>query len=302
MKVRDMRLRRRGVVAIAVLGLMATAIVPAAAERGGGGGGGGPLGLAKAGAFALDVDVHVLDALPLDVGPLARLRLSGDAGPRYENVAKADIPPLIEALVLATGAQTKVTHGVYSKASARVATVKLKLLGELLIKVLKSECEVSSDTVNVASDIVFADGSILNGLVAADQAALAARPNSRISVPLIGDLILNEQKVEKTASAHGNVVTVTVNALHLVLDGILGKGDVTVAQSTCRAGGKNVGKDLKVVSVTNGHDTSNQVHEGDGDNDGNGGGLLGGVLGGDDGGLLGVNHLLGGGLLNGGIL
>jgi len=301
MKVRDMRLRRRGVVAIAVLGLMATAVVPAAAERGGGGGGAGGLGLAKAGAFALDVDVHVLDALPLDVGPLARLRLSGDAGPRYENVAKADIPPLIEALVLATGAQTKVTHGVYSKASARVATVKLKLLGELLIKLVKSECEVSSDTVNVASDIVFADGSILNGLVAADQAALAARPNSRISVPLIGDLILNEQKVEKTASAHGNVVTVTVNALHLVLDGILGKGDVTVAQSMCRAGGKNVGKDLKVVSVTNGHDTSNQVHEGDGDHEGDGGGLLSGVLGGDDG-LLGVNHLLGGGLLNGGVL
>src|SRR5437867_13016002 len=78
MKVRDMRLRRRGVVAIAVLGLMATAVVPAAAERGGGGGGGGGgglPGLAKAGAFALDVDVSVLNALPLDVGPLARLRL-----------------------------------------------------------------------------------------------------------------------------------------------------------------------------------------------------------------------------------
>src|SRR5207249_10858635 len=74
MKVRDMRLRRRGVVAIAVLGLMATAVVPAAAERGGGGGG-GLGGMAKAGAFALDVDVSVLNALPLDVGPLARLRL-----------------------------------------------------------------------------------------------------------------------------------------------------------------------------------------------------------------------------------
>jgi hypothetical protein len=298
MKVRDMRLRRHGVVAIAVLGLMATAVVPASAERGGGGGGGGGLGgMAKAGAFALDVDVSVLNALPLDVGPVARLRLSGDAGPRYENVLKAEVPPLIEALVLATGAQTKVTHGVYSKASARVATVKLKLLGELLVKLVKSECEVSNDTVNVASDLVFADGSVLNGLVAADQAALAARPNSRISVPLVGDLILNEQKIEKTASAHGNQVTVTVNALHLVLDGILGKGDVTVAQSVCRAGGKNVGKNLKLVSVTNGNDTSNQVHEGDGDNNGDGGGLLGGVLGGDDGGLLGVNHLLGGGLL-----
>src|SRR5256885_6141980 len=140
MKVRDMRLPRHGVVAIAVLGLMATAIVPASAERGGGGGS-GLGGMAKAGAFALDVGVDVLGALPLDVGPLARLRLSGDAGPRYANVLKAQVPPLIEALVLATGAQTKVTKGVYSKASARVATVKLKLLGELLIKLVKSECE-----------------------------------------------------------------------------------------------------------------------------------------------------------------
>ena len=304
MKVRDMRLRRHGVVAVAVLGLLAAAVVPASAERGGGGGGGGPLGVsAKAGAFALDVDVAVLDALPLDVGPLARLRLSGDAGPRYENVAKVNIPPLIEALVLATGAQTRVTHGVYSKASARVATIKLHLLGELLIKLIKSECEVSSDSVNVASDLVFADGSVLNGLVSADMVGLAARPNSRISVPLIGDLIVNEQKIEKVAGAHGNQVTVTVNALHLALDGILGNGDVIVAQSVCRASGKNVGKDLKVVSTTNGKDTSDQVGEGDGNGDDNGHhGLLGGVLGGGDGGLLGVNHLLGGGLLNDGVL
>ena len=293
MKVRDMRMRRHGVVAIAVLGLMASAVVPASAERGGGGGGLG--GTAKAAAFALDVDVAVLGALPLDVGPLARLRVSGDAGPRFANVAKAEVPPLIEALVLATGAQTKVTKGVYSKASARVATVKLKLLGELLVKVLKTGCEVSSDGVNVESDIVFADGSVLNGLVQADMLALAARPNSRLSVPLVGDLILNEQKIEKTSGAHGNQVTVTVNALHLILDGILGKGDVTVSQSMCRASGKNVGKDLKIVSTTNGNDTSNQVGAGDDDHEGDG--LLDGILG--DGSLLGVNHLLGGGLLNG---
>ena len=58
---------------------------------------------------------------------------------------------------------------------------------------------------------------------------------------------LNEQKIEKTSSAHGNQVTVTVNALHLILDGILGQGDVTVAQSMCRASGKTIGKDLKVT-------------------------------------------------------
>ena len=287
MKVRDMRLRRHGVVAIAVLGLMATAVVPASAERGGGGLG----GAAKAG------DVDVLGALPIDVGPLARLRLSGDAGPRYENVLKAEVPPLIEALVLATGAQTKVTKEIYSKASARVATVKLNLLGELLIKLVKSECEVSADAVKVGSDIVFADGSILNGLVGADLLGLTARPNSRLTVPLIGELILNEQKVEKHSSSKGSEVIVTVNALHLVLDGILGKGDVTVSQSVCKASGKGIGKDLKVVSTTNGNDTSDQVDDDDNDDDSNG--LLDGVV--DNVGILNANSLLGGGLLNGGL-
>jgi hypothetical protein len=296
MKVRDLRLRRHGVVAVAVLGLMATAMVPASADRGHGGGGLGDL--AKASAFALDVDVSVLGALPLDVGPLAQIRLSGDAGPRFVNVLKAQVPPLVEALVLATGAQTRTVHGVYSKASARVATVKLKLLGELLIKVLKSGCEVSGDTVNVESDVVFADGSILNGLVGADGLALAARPNSRLSIPLVGDLILNEQRIEKQSSPHGNTVMVTVNALRLALNGVLGRGDITISNAMCKASGKNIGKDLKVVSATNGQDTSNDVHESDGNSDPPG--LLGGGLGGgDDGGLLGVNHLLGGGLLNG---
>ena len=206
------------------------------------------------------------------------------------------MPPLLEALVLATGAQTKVGKDIYSKASARVATIKLKLLGELLIKLVKSECEVSSDTVKVASDIVFADGSILGGLVAADM--LGPRPpgpTAGSSIPLIGDLILNEQKIEKHSSSKGSQVTVTVNALHLALDGILGKGDVTVAQSVCQASGKGIGKDLKVVSTTNGNDTSDQVGDDDGDDDG---GLLDGILG--DGSLLGSNNLLGGGLLNGG--
>ena len=127
--------------------------------------------------------------------------------------------------------------------------------------------------------------------------ALAARPNSRLSVPLIGDLILNEQKIEKHSSSKGSEVTVTVNALHLVLDGILGEGDVTVSQSVCKASGKGIGKDLKVVSTTNGNDTSDQVGDDDDDDDSNG--LLDGVV--DNVGLLNANHLLGGGLLNGGL-
>jgi hypothetical protein len=286
--VRKFKHRRLGpvlVVPVAVLGLMASAVVPASAERTGGKGLGG---MARAAAFALNVDVDVLGAVPLDVGPVARLRLSGDAGPRFENVAKVEVPPLIEALLLATGAETNLGGDLSSKASARVATVKLKLLGELLIKLLKSECHITRDAVEVASDVVFADGSVLG--IDVDMVGIQARPNSRVVIPLVGTLILNEQKIEKRMGGKSGRVNVTVNALRLELDGVLGKGDITIAQSMCKLKGKDVGKNLKISSVTNGKDTSDQVHDDEGE------GLLGGVLGGSDG-LLNATNLLGGNLL-----
>lgn len=290
-KQRHGRLHSVLVVSMAVAALTAGAVAPAGAERSGS----GPGGLAKASAFALDVDVDLLNAVPVDVGPLARLRLSGDAGPKFVNVAKVEIPDLLEALVLATGAETNVGKDASSKASARVATVKLELLGELLIKLLKSECEIKDDTINVASDVVFADGSVLG--IAVDMVGLQARPNSRVAIPGVGSLILNEQKIKRQTGSHGGGrVTVTVNALRLELDGLLGEGDITIAQSVCKLSGKGVGKDLKIVSTTNGHDTSDDVHENDDDGDG----LLGGLLGGGD--LLNAHHLLGGKLLGGGLL
>lgn len=264
------RLRPTLVAPIAALGLLAGTIGPALAGRS------NVVdkirGQAKAAAFALDVDVDLLNAVPLDVGPLAQLRLSGDAGPRFENVAKIDLPPLLEALVLATGAETSSGKDLASKASARVATIKLRLLGELLIKLIKSECEVKDNVVNVGSDLVFADGSVLG--IGVDAVGLAARPNSRIHIPLVGTLILNEQQIDTSRDGNKGAIEVTVNALRLELDGILGVGDVTVAQSVCKVKGKGVGQDVEIISTVNGADTSDQVDDHDG-------GLLGGGLLGD---------------------
>jgi hypothetical protein len=288
---------RPAVVTLAAVGLMAAAMAPAGASRGGGGGGGFG-SLPSAAAFALNVDVDVLGAVPLDVGPVARLRVSGDAGRRFENALKVQVPPLLEALVLATGGETKTGANPSAKASARVATVKLHLLGDLLIKVLKSECHVTRDTVEVASDVVFADGSVLG--IGVDMVGLQARPNSRVTIPAVGTLILNEQRINRRMGGRNGRIEVTVNALRLELDGILGRGDVIISQSVCRLSGKDIGTNLKIGSTTNGHDTSGQVGEDNGDDHGDNGdnSLLGGLLGGD-GGLLNVHHLLGGNLLGG---
>ena len=284
-KLKHGRLRPALVVPVAVLGLMASAVVPASAERTGKEGLGG---MARAAAYALDVDVDLVGGVPLDVGPVSRIRISGEAGPRFENLAKVEVPPLLEALLLATGAETNLGGDLSSKASARVATVKLKLLGELLIKVLKSECHITRDAIEVASDVVFADGTVLG--IDVDPVSLTTRPNSQVEIPTIGTLILNEQKIEKETSGKNGRVTVTVNALRLELDGILGKGDITISQSMCKLKGKDVGKNLKIVSVTNGKDTSGDVHDGGDD-------VLGGLLGGSDNGLLNATNLLGGSLL-----
>jgi hypothetical protein len=277
---------------LAVLGLTVAAAAPVQAEA--------DVKVANASAFALLVDADLLGAVPVHAGPFARLRISGDVGDRFNNVAKVELPGLLEALLLATGARTQLGSDGLSKASARVATIKLKLLGELLIKLLKSECHATADRVDVSSEIVFADGSILG--IAVDALGIAVRPNTRIAIPGVGSIILNEQRIEQSRSARSGRIRVTVNALRIELDGLLGRGNVIVSQSMCKVRGPNVLKSgITITSNTNGRDTSADLVNGD-LLDGVGNGLLGGLLGGGDPTDLLDNapDLLGGGL--GGIL
>jgi hypothetical protein len=275
---------------LAVLGLTVAAAAPVQAD----------VKVANASAFALLVDVDLLGAVPIHAGPISRLRATGDVGDRFDNMAKLDLPPLLEALLLATGVRTQLGNDGLSKASARVATVKLKLLGELLIKLLKSECHATADRVDVSSEILFADGSILG--LALDMLTLQVRPNSRIAIPAVGSIILNEQRIEQSRSARSGRIRVTVNALRIELDGLLGRGNIIVSQSMCKVRGPNVLKNgITITSNTNGHDTTADLLKGD-LLDGYGNGLLGGLLGGGDPTDLldDVPDLLGGGL--GGIL
>jgi hypothetical protein len=289
-KQRHRRVRPVLVSLLAVLGLTVAAAAPVQAD----------VKVANASAFALLVDVDLLGAVPIHAGPISRLRATGDVGDRFDNMAKLDLPPLLEALLLATGVRTQLGNDGLSKASARVATVKLKLLGELLIKLLKSECHATADRVDVSSEILFADGSILG--LALDMLTLQVRPNSRIAIPAVGSIILNEQRIEQSRSARSGRIRVTVNALRIELDGLLGRGNIIVSQSMCKVRGPNVLKNgITITSNTNGHDTTADLLKGD-LLDGYGNGLLGGLLGGGDPTDLldDVPDLLGGGL--GGIL
>jgi hypothetical protein len=287
-KQRQRRVRPVLVALLAVLGLTVAAAAPVQAD----------VKVANAGAFALYVDADLLGAVPLHVGPVARISVTGEVGERFDNVAKVDLPGLLEALLLTTGAKTNREEGL-SKASAEVASVRLQLLGELLIKVLRSDCHVTGDRIDVSSQVLFADGSLLG--MAADALSMNRRPNYRLYIPAVGTIFINEQKIEQSRGSRSGRIRVTVNALRIELDGLLGTGNIIVAQSMCKLRGPNVlKKGISITSNTNGYDTTDDLLRGD-PLDGGGNGLLGGLLGESDPSdmLDDVPDLLGGGGLGG---
>jgi hypothetical protein len=88
-----------------------------------------------------------------------------------------------------------------------------------LYKEFDSECradpEGAQGSATVAKLVIF--GQPVN---------VSTAPNTTITIPGIGVLILNEQTTDKDG-------TITVNAVHLKLNGSLGKGDIILAQSRC---------------------------------------------------------------------
>jgi hypothetical protein len=54
-------------------------------------------------------------------------------------------------------------------------------------------------------------------------------PNTTIPLPLIGKVILDEQKVAKTATTS----SINVNAVHVVFSGLLGAGGIVISHSHC---------------------------------------------------------------------
>ncbi|MGH9022422.1 MAG: hypothetical protein ACRDV9_04870, partial [Acidimicrobiia bacterium] len=71
--------------------------------------------------------------------------------------------------------------------------------------------------------------------------------------------------VESSKGRNNGKIKVTVNALRLRLNGLLGDGDLIISQSVCQVKGPDVQKVQNVKGVGDGHS-------------GGGGGLLGGGL------------------------
>jgi len=189
------------------------------------------------GAFGESVDVTPLPpAAHITSGPLPEVTLpSNGASPPLTNSALSACVPAVTCALLQTAVLNVSTQGSTgpsggSQSSASVLTVDaLKgTAAELTATAVSSQCRVTSTSASGSTTIV-------GGSFGGQSLAANPPPNTTLNVDGI-TLILNEQK---TTGGAGNF-SMTVNAVHLILTGALGSGDIIISQSRCGEQGPNV--------------------------------------------------------------
>lgn len=182
------------------------------------------------GAFGESVHIQTILGARVDSGPAPSVDLPpGGGGPITDDLVSVDVPGVLSTGVLEVSTEGAPGPDGFLRSSASVVTLQLAG-GAITVDLVKSECRAdSSGTTGSAT--------IQNLRIAgAPVASVDPPPNTTIEVPAVGTLILNEQT---GGSAGGGPFT--VNAIHLRLNsGVLGTGDIIVAQSRCQTIGPDV--------------------------------------------------------------
>ena len=162
------------------------------------------------------VNATVLGMTPVllsDTGPLP-----SSGGALETSLLEATVPGLLTAEVLHA---STVGQGHQSRAEASVANLNLTVGGHtigagILMARATAACEPGGPTLSGSSEIVdlFIDGQTI---------VVSGQPNQTITLP-DGKVVINEQ----TSSRHGNTGDITVNALHVVVNGL---ADIVIAQA-----------------------------------------------------------------------
>jgi len=213
--------RRGGVLALAAVAALLAGIAPASAAPGDGS------------AYGVKVDVALLGAPAVHVGPLAAASTSG---PTNDSLASAVVPGVLTAGVINTSAHKDPNTGAVT-AAASTADVRLPLLaalGKVSAKLIVAKCAATQSGETGSATLTEAKLGSLGAL------AVNPAPNSTVAIALPGvgnvaALILNEQ-------LHNADGSLTVNAVHLHLlggpgAGTLGDGDVIIPSATCGPAG-----------------------------------------------------------------
>jgi len=182
------------------------------------------------GAYGESVDVKTILGVQVTSGPLASVSLpAGGGGPFSDSAASVRVTNGLFSDILRLDALTGTTEGgrapngdIYVKSSADVTKVSLAN-GLITLDAVHSQCLATTGAGSAGS------ANIANLRIAGIAANAAAGPNSTITVPGVGQLILNEQG----SSGAGLNQSRFVNAVHLKLNGLLSQGDVILAHSDC---------------------------------------------------------------------
>jgi hypothetical protein len=171
-----------------------------------------------------------------DTGPLPP-----SGGAQQASLLSVTLPGLLTADVAHA---TTIGQADRARSEASVADVSLTVGGNTIAaSFLRSSamavCTSGGPAVSGSSEI--ADLTI-NGLTI----PVSGQPNQTVALPLGGEVIINEQ----SSSVSGNSGTITVNALHVFIPGVLGAPDTDVvissahADVTCQAAPTCIGKDF----------------------------------------------------------
>ncbi len=166
-----------------------------------------------------------------DTGPLP-----SSGGSLEKSLLSVNVPGLASAEVAHA---TTIGQGNSSSSEASVADLNLTLAGNtvaadlLMANAMAKCCSNVAPSVSGSSEIV---GLVING----QKIFVSGQPNEKFYLP-VGEVIINEQ----SSSVNGNMGSVTVNALHVIIPGV---ADVVVSSAhadvTCIGVPQCTGKDF----------------------------------------------------------
>src|SRR5438445_3597741 len=165
---------------------------------------------ASANSTAFSGEATVVQATVLGLPPIVLSdtgALDSTGGAREASLLNANLPGLLTAEVLHA---STVGQGQRSSSEASVANVTLTVGGNTITAGLlqaraTAECHNGTASVSGSSEIV---DLVVNG----QAIVVSGAPNQTIALP-IGSIIINEQR-------SANAGDLTVNALHVVIDGV----------------------------------------------------------------------------------
>ena len=176
----------------------------------------GTAGAAPSGGSGLSL--NVTGPIPVNVPPIPLVTLPPGGS---TTVAGVSVPGVLSAGVLNAASTATGPNGAASSASVANLSA-LPAVAPITATAVSSSC---------ASDPSGTSGtsSIVNGVVLGTPVAVSPAPNSSLTVPAVGTVILNEQQTSGSQ--------ITVRAIHAIIATPLGIGaNLPVATSVCDSG------------------------------------------------------------------